>query len=126
MVSRFRSRQTASLLAYLATHRDRRHAREVLVELLWPECEIRVGLSRLSTAVWSLRRKLESEDDTGHLLEADRQSVGVSTEGVVTDVAEFEAAIASARATEDGTRRASLTRAVELYRGEFLPGYYED
>ena len=48
IVSRFRSRQTASLLAYLACYRHRSHPREALTELLWPEYDPAAGrLSRL-------------------------------------------------------------------------------
>src|SRR5438309_1679759 len=40
--------KTGTLLAYLAYHRNRAHQREVLVELLWPECEPAVGRNNLS------------------------------------------------------------------------------
>src|SRR5438477_11144789 len=43
VVTRFRTQKAASLLAYLAYHRQRSHPREVLIELLWPECEVDVA-----------------------------------------------------------------------------------
>jgi len=126
VISRFRSRTTGSLLAYLALHSDQRHPREVLVELLWPECDYRTGLSRLSTAVWALRRELESPDEPGTLVVTNRHSVGLNPAAVETDVAAFEAAVRAGRASQGDERLPKLTQAIELYRGEFLPGYYED
>src|SRR5947209_3414557 len=43
VVSRFRTRKTAALLAYLAYHRHRSHPREQLIELLWPEYSPEAG-----------------------------------------------------------------------------------
>src|SRR6185503_18909798 len=46
---------------------------------------------------------------------------------VTTDVAEFATALtAAARAGESTERAHCLVRAVELYRGELLPGFYDD
>src|SRR5439155_287502 len=36
-ISRFPTRQTGGLLAYLAFHLHRSHPRDVLMEILWPE-----------------------------------------------------------------------------------------
>jgi DNA-binding SARP family transcriptional activator len=37
VITRFRTRKAASLLAYLAYHSHRSHPREELIELFWPE-----------------------------------------------------------------------------------------
>src|SRR5262249_2681740 len=64
---------------------------------------------------------------TGTLLLADRSTVQLCCAGFTTDVAEFEAALQAAAQAQDGAERAGLiARSVELYRGELLPGYYED
>src|SRR5437879_4107980 len=59
VVDHFRTRKTADLLAYLAYFRERSHPREVLVELLWPECELQDGRHSLSMALSALRQQLE-------------------------------------------------------------------
>jgi DNA-binding SARP family transcriptional activator len=127
VVTRFRMQKAAALLAYLAYHRGRSHPREVLIELLWPECEVDVARHRLSVALSLLRQQLEPSGVAGGLvLVADHFSVGLHPDAVTTDVAEFEAALK--RAGEPGAaaeRTRCLTEAVELYRGALLPGYYE-
>ena len=128
-VTHFRTRKTAELLAYLAYFHRQRHSREVLVEMLWPECDMDAGRHNLSMALSSLRRK-PSEDaaDAGQsLLLADRHTVCLNTSVISSDIARFEAALASAdRAADDAERRESLAIAIELYQGELLPGHYED
>src|SRR5262249_30432543 len=58
---------------------------------------------------------------------ADRYFVRLETASLLTDVAEFEQAIRAAhRAETAAKKRDLLQRAVTLYQGELLPGYYED
>jgi DNA-binding SARP family transcriptional activator len=126
-VTRFRSRQTAQLLAYLALHPHRTHPREVLIELLWPEFDLDAGRHSLSVALSSLRQQLHSNGDGDPIVVADRFSVGLNAAVITTDVAEFEAAIRrAARADSSEERARSLGEAVDLYTGELLAGYYED
>src|SRR5207249_16743 len=115
--------KTGTLLAYLAYYRNRTHQREALVELLWPECEPAVGRNNLSVSLTWLRRQMEPPT----LILADRTSVWLNPDAVTTDVAEFEDALqAAVRAGGSRERGALLSRAVELYRGEFLTGYFAD
>lgn len=51
--------EDGALLAYLAYYLDRTHPREVLFELLWPECLPEAGRERLSTELSSLRHLAE-------------------------------------------------------------------
>ncbi len=127
-ITRFRSYRTGALLAYLACYRNRTHPREELIELLWPESEPEAGQMSLRTALSSLRRQLEPPGvPPGSVLVADRSQVRLNPPAFTTDVAEFEAALRSAAGAEDPAERSSqLGRAVELYQGPLLPGYYED
>src|SRR5881628_2789450 len=47
VIAQFPSRPIAMLLALLAMQPQRRHAREELIELLWPDVELDVGRNRL-------------------------------------------------------------------------------
>src|SRR5205823_4193341 len=127
-ITRFRSRQTGALLAYLAFHRQRPHPREVLIELLWPGYDLDAGRNSLSTALSSLRHQLEPPGlPRGAVLVANWASVGLNLEAVTTDVAEFEGALqaaASANSTLD--RQQSLAEAIDLYRGPPLTAFYDD
>src|SRR3712207_1644215 len=81
--TRFRTRKTAALLAYLALH-CREGAgyplgacpREVLVELCWPETDLHTGRHNLSNALSALRHVLEPPGvPPGTVLLADRSAV---------------------------------------------------
>jgi predicted ATPase/DNA-binding SARP family transcriptional activator len=127
-VTHFRTHKTGLLLAYLAFYPKRIHAREELVGLLWSDTDAEAGRTSLRTALSSLRRQLEPlETHAGAFLVADRANVQINPDSVTTDVAEFEAALKSAGQAADPSEKISyLEQAVELYGGEFLPGFYEN
>jgi DNA-binding SARP family transcriptional activator len=58
---RFRSRGTASLLAFPA-HHSHPHPRELLLEMLWPERDETLARNHLRVMLSSLRRLLEPRD----------------------------------------------------------------
>jgi DNA-binding SARP family transcriptional activator len=119
VLTRFRTRKTAALLAYLAFYLDRSHPREVLIELLWPECEPALGQRSLRTALSSLRHQLEPPGiPPGAVIVADRSLVQLNADFTATDVREFEAVLHGGRgAGSNATEFSALTRAAELYRG---------
>src|SRR5262249_38417543 len=97
------------------------HYREILIEMLWPDISPEAGRNSLSVALSSLRQLLEPTGvDAGRVLRADRFTVQIEPSAIGTDVADFEAALRAPDALE------SARRAVELYRGELLAGYYEE
>ena len=128
VIPRFRTQKNASLLAYLAYYADRKHPREALYEVVWPEVNPDAGRNNLRVALSSLRRQLEPLGVTaGTVIVADRASVGLNPIAVTTDVAEFEAAMKSAaRADGDAERAQHLTAGVELYHGELLHGFFDE
>jgi len=126
-IARFRTRKTAALLAYLAYHRDQSHSREQLVDLFWPEADPNPARRSLSVAVCSLRHQLEPPGvPGGAVLVADRFTLQLRPETVVTDVADFTARLTAASQAESRSERIlCLEEAVALYSGEFLPGFHE-
>ncbi len=128
-VTRFRTRKTAELLAYLAYYRERSHPREVLIDLLWPESNTESGRHNLSMAISSLRPLLEPHGDKsiGNVLMSDHFTVGLNPGLVGTDVSDLEAALECAgKVADTASRIRALCEAIEFYEGEFLPGYYSD
>ncbi|MDX1934818.1 MAG: tetratricopeptide repeat protein [Capsulimonadales bacterium] len=125
---RFQTRKTEALFTYLALHPERRHPREVLCDLLWPETDRDSSRNRLSQAVGWLRPRLESEESLrGRVLLTDRQRVGIEITAIATDVSEFLEAVASAERTTDPTRRLErYKRAVGLYSGHLTPALEEE
>jgi predicted ATPase/DNA-binding SARP family transcriptional activator len=126
MMDRFYTHRAGALLAYLAYFRERRHPREALAEMLWPDAEQEAARLSLRVTLSSLRRQLEPPGvPAGSVLIADRFSIGCNPEAVTTDVAEFEGALASTHKSAPERLVEELTRAVALYRGDLLTGYDE-
>jgi DNA-binding SARP family transcriptional activator len=59
LVTRFRTRKTGALLAYLALYPHRLHPRAALVDSFWPEYDPRSGRQSLRQALSSLRQQFE-------------------------------------------------------------------
>ncbi|HLK61323.1 MAG TPA: tetratricopeptide repeat protein [Chthonomonadaceae bacterium] len=127
-ITRFRTHKTAALLAYLAYYRNRMHPREELIELLWPDTTLEAGRVSLRTALASLRAQLEPPGaQANSVLIADRVHLQLNPHAITTDVADFESMLKeAAQATDPEARIGKLTQAIVLYRGELLPGHYED
>ncbi|MBL8286571.1 MAG: NACHT domain-containing protein, partial [Rubrivivax sp.] len=116
-LQRFPSRAVAALLARLACSPEQAHAREELVELLWPGVEAAVGRNRLRQALSTLKSLLESAGGPGAaVLLADRMHVRVAPGALGSDVHSLRRLARAGRAAE----------AHALYRGEFMPGFYEE
>ncbi len=128
IVTRFRTHKTSLLLAYLAFYPKRIHAREELIDMLWSEFEPNAGRTSLRTALASLRRQLEPPGTpSGSFLIANRSNIQINSDTVTSDVLEFEFAFKTAAQTTNSSEKIDLlARAVELYQGELLPGYYEN
>ena len=58
-ITRFYTYKYGALLASLAYYRDRAHSREALIEMFWPEGDLKAGRNSLSVALSSLRHQLE-------------------------------------------------------------------
>jgi predicted ATPase/DNA-binding SARP family transcriptional activator len=125
-VTRFRTQKAEALLGYLAVHRDHAQPREVVAEILWPGSEPAHARNNLSRELSSLRQQLEPPGvPAGSVVLARRATIQLDPEAVETDVAELEAALALG--PEAGSDRVpALAKALALYRGELLPGHYED
>lgn len=109
------TRATAALLARLAMWPDRAHAREALVELLWPGVELDVGRNRLRQALSTLKTLLAQAASTA-VIEADRTAVRVIPGSLWCDVVRFEAAC----------RAGQPALAQACYRGELMPGFFDE
>ena len=140
-LTRFRTRKTGVVLAYLACHRLPT-SREILAEEIWPtlgpdlpdaggvgdgDHVLEKRRNSLAVALCSLRKQLEPPGAApGSVLVTDGPNVRLNPSSVSTDVAEFERttdAAAHSRNASETTRL--LSAAVDLYTGQFLPGYYE-
>ena len=115
VLTQFGSRKIAALLARLALEPQRAHSREELIDLLWPEADVAAGRNRLRHALSTLRRLLQPPG-AGDVLLADRAGVRLNPQAFACDALEFVQHAAAGRGA----------RARQLYRGELLPGFYDD
>ena len=102
-------RRPLALLALLAVAGTRGMRREKVVSLLWPESDEERGRNSLSQALAALRRDMAEDDVVVGTVE-----LQLNPSLMTSDVAEFEGALASS----------DLERAVALYQGPFLDGFF--
>lgn len=123
--ARLESRTVEALLAYLALYRDRPHARERLAGLFWPEMPDQQARMNLRHALYALRRALGPEIE---IVIADRRAVQLNPEAPLwVDALEFERLLRrSERVPSNEEQRRLLRRAIELYKGPLLEGFYHD
>lgn len=123
--------KSKELFCYLLTHRQRPLGREFLASILWDHCNTQHSKQYLRKALWQLHRTLcQCETSAAPILQVNSQSVWVSPETHIwVDVVEFEHFCAGAQnppSTADTSRLEALEAAVNLYRGDFLEGWYQD
>jgi DNA-binding SARP family transcriptional activator len=104
------SNKAQALVAYLAVNPGRRHSRDKLAALLWPNTGDEHARQSLRQTLVTLRRVLGAR-----AILADHREVALDGPGLDVDVVRFEALAAerSAQARE---------RAVALYQGDLLEG----
>ena len=117
-LSRLPSRAVTALLARLALAPQRTHGREELIELLWPGVALDVGRNRLRQALSTLKSVLEpaGREPLQPVLHADRLGVQVVPGALSCDALRFEQHV----------RNGQAEAARALYRGELLPGFYDE
>jgi serine/threonine-protein kinase len=100
-----------ALLAYLALSSPRGfQRRDALLALFWPEIDEEHARASLRKAVHVLRQAL----GPGVVVGRGDEELGLASEAIWCDVVAFEAALKEGRPAE----------AMELYRGELLPGFF--
>lgn len=133
-VAGLEARKTQELLAFLLIQRSRAYSREFLAEMLWGERAAAQSKKYLRQTLWQVHSALDGSSqgaDDGALLAVEGEWVRCNERCPLTlDVAQFELAHAQAAGVAGGqldTARAdALDQAVQLYRGDLLPGCYED
>lgn len=102
-----------ALLVYLATDDPTGfQPRNRLLTLFWPDSDEEKGRLALRQALHHLRRSLGEGAITGR----GEAEVGVDRAVLWTDAVAFEEALT----------RGALAEALDLYRGEFMPGFFPD
>ncbi|MFC4603121.1 ATP-binding protein [Rhodococcus kronopolitis] len=122
-----RSPRAVALVAFLAVHAGTPQPRQRIAELFWPDSTDGQALTNLRRELHHLRRALGDADSlvvtSTDLGWRDRDTCRVD---VRTFDLERRAALAAAAAGDDHEALAHAHAAIAAYRGEFLPGGYDD
>ena len=116
------SRPAQSLLAYLLLTAGTRHRREKLAGLLWADASDSNARSNLRHTLWRIRKAIEPsrKQDHDYLLADDISLAFNPAANYWLDAAMLEQPV-------DGDWHAdALLRAVSVYQGDLLPGFYDD
>jgi DNA-binding SARP family transcriptional activator/tetratricopeptide (TPR) repeat protein len=124
---RARSSRAVALVAFLVMHAGSPQARQRIAGLLWPESTDAQALTNLRRELHHLRQVLRDEPS---LLVTSRDLCWRDTVTCRVDVRVFDverkAALAAADAGDDEGILLHAAAAIVAYRGELLPGVYED
>ena len=116
-----------SLLAYLILHCDAPQARQRIAFLFWPDTTETNARNNLRQLLFELRRALP---DANRFLDIEGATVQWRADAPFTlDVAEFEERLTADHGLPTEDTQSAVVRlrsAVELYRGDLLPGCYDD
>ncbi|MBE2224117.1 MAG: hypothetical protein IAF02_21435 [Anaerolineae bacterium] len=114
-----------TLLAYLLLHRETAVSRQHLAFTLWPDSSDNQARANLRNLFYTLRHALPDADS---YLTADAMTLQWRGDADFSlDVAEFTEALAEAKtAVTPQEQIAHLETAVAYYKGDLLPGNYDD
>jgi DNA-binding SARP family transcriptional activator len=125
--ARARSSRAVALVAFLAAHAGSPQPRQRIAGLFWPDSTDAQALTNLRRELHQLRQIIAGEPalevTTTDLCWHDTRTCRVDLR---VFGAEREAARAAAAAGDDEEVLAHAARAVAEYRGDFLPGMYDD
>ncbi|MDJ0754455.1 MAG: tetratricopeptide repeat protein [Ardenticatenaceae bacterium] len=131
-VSTFRSDKVRALLAYLALEFDRPHQRESLAAIFWPDMPLQAALKNFRLSLHRLRQTLEDLENVPPFLQITRETVQFNMATCWLDVTAFSEILKEVETHPHqhietcSTCLTKLEEAVELYRGDFLQGFYLD
>jgi DNA-binding SARP family transcriptional activator/tetratricopeptide (TPR) repeat protein len=124
---RTRSSRTVALVGFLVAHAGSSQMRQRIAGLFWPDSTDAQALTNLRRELHYLRQVLGDEPS---LVVTSRDLCWRDTETCRVDLRTFEiereAALAAASSDDDEAILAHAAKAIAQYRGDFLPGAYED
>ena len=129
ILTKFRDKPTAALLAYLTLYPDKKHERLLLAEEIWPDTDAESRRNSLNTAVSSLRDQLEPPGiPRGTILDSTRAHIRFNPDVVTSDAIEFDRLLQeAANAQNNPVQQAGLfQKANALYTGPLLQDFYDE
>ena len=112
------SRPAQSPLAYLALSAGSAHRREQLAGLFWPDSEEDNARNSLRHALWRIRKTIEPAQAAFPYLLTDEFAIAFN--------AGSDYWLDAATLAREGGLAQELIESLAVYRGELLPGFYDD
>jgi DNA-binding SARP family transcriptional activator len=113
-----------AIFKYLLTHRDRPLARDVLMEVFWPEVSPESARNSLNVALHGLRQALRAADDVQVVVFQNGMYRLNPELQIQLDVEEFKRCLQLGRRSEEAgdlaTAAAKYEQAAQLYQGDFM------
>ncbi|KRE50151.1 response regulator [Paenibacillus sp. Soil724D2] len=123
-IPKWRTTKTQELFAYLLHHRGNIVLKETLLELLWPELDVKQATSQLYTSIYHIRQCLKQmvidipirnlTIQEGYVLDTSRIRI---------DVDEWENGLRQASGGNLADSHSELLRLLELYEGDYFQEY---
>jgi LuxR family maltose regulon positive regulatory protein len=126
------TRRARDIFCFIATSKHRRVAKDILIDTFWPDEDPAVVEKNFHPTISHIRKALNSRQTF-------KQNFLVFRDGAyqlnpdlsyLIDAEEFDRSVADAEAAKreknNERLRESLEKAHRLYRGEYMPGIYED
>ena len=126
------TRRARDIFCYIATSKNRRVLKEVLIEAFWPDEDLETVEKNFHPTISHIRKALNSRQPFKQNFLIFRDSAyQLNPElSYSIDAEEFERCIVEAekakREKDAAQQRTILESAHKIYRGEFMPGVYED
>ena len=116
------ARAGQSLFAYLVLNAGASHRREKLAGLVWPDTLDETARRNLRQQLWLIRKALVApQSATADFLRVDEMSIAFDPQADFwLDVAQLSRPLTADDELND------LLSKLALYRGELLPGFYDD
>lgn len=124
-IAKWPSRKARLVLAYLAIERGRMVAKDVLIDLFWPDAPLERGSNNLSIAIHQLRSALAAFDaEAGQCIIVRQGLYGLDIGSVSVDLWDFQTRLGEGRRAlerrDEDAVRAALSAAAEICRGDLL------
>ncbi|MEM7112683.1 MAG: hypothetical protein AAF614_09625 [Chloroflexota bacterium] len=124
-VATVRQFRLQALIAYLLLHHQEQVSRRQVAFLFWPDSTEKQAQANLRKLLHQLRRRLPQLAD---LLDVTAQTIQWQPDAPTTvDAVSFATQLEQAqRVSSVAESRQILEQAVELYKGDLLPAFYDD
>lgn len=124
---RCRTAKIEVVLAWLAWSIGKPIPRELIAAELWPDSEPGAASSNLRFALNSIRRQLEPAGvPRGSVVQNVGNRVMLNPQAATCDLVLFRRLLRKRPGMTPEERQKNLMMAIDLYRGELLPGHYEE